>query len=1020
MADGTTILKNPMLTASQDYALLRSRGLAYIQELGSKLWTDYNEHDPGITILEALCYAITELGYRTGMPMENLLADKNGKIPASQTLFTAKKILTQAPLTINDYRKLLIDIPGIHNAWMFIDDFYVENKKNVSAGEVAIYADCEADKLSYNVTPHPVYINGLYKVLLDLDNDTQFGDLNNGEIIALSPAFNNFKAGDVSFTIAFAKWDKAPADLLALLKDDVVHVTAAPVIAVDGNNWKITVSYTINADVAIRTIDGEISIDLQPAGGALTTADIINFFSTAFTQQVFTLYVLKVITARDIVQTATRALNQNRNLCEDFVSIITVQDEEVAICCDIDVVPGADMEEVQAKVFYAIEEYLNPSVKFYLLQELLNKGYTTGEIFEGPVLAHGFIDTTELESTQPRDEIYTSDIINLLMDIDGVLAVKSFRMTKYDSKGNPIPALTGKAWCMPISPWHKPVFSETKSKIVFYKNQFPYLPSLAEVRDTMQWLRAVGMRNKLTGHTDDIALPTGKFVTLDEYTSIEYLFPQTYGIGQAGLPSTADNARKAQAKQLKAYLLFYDQLLADFFSQLKNAGALFSTDNIKQTYYAQFIDTIKDIDPIYKKQGPNNLLNELLQHQQSNAVPVNAWQKLYEDTETFLDRRNRFLDHLMSRFAESFNDYVMLMYSLDYDTQQETQITPAKIIGNKISFLKNYPGLSYARSTAYNYCPQVYSNTDKKYIVDTTKLWDTDNVSGLEKKASFLGGIEKYTRRFLYCISKGIVQPTGSTPQKYRFVFKNNNGDTLTSSNTYNTQDEATDAIAVFLNFILEGNNYAIKKTVTGWVINVKDNDGNVLATSNEFAKKADASKALNAFIEEFNKECDSVGLHLIEHVLLRPRNSTFALAPVCLDPKCDFCGEQGPYSFRISVVLPYWPKHFRSLAFRNYFEEILRKEAPAHTTVKVCWINNSAMYEFDKAYKAWVRELANYAYDNKAANTALLQAANDKLIALLFALHSEYPAVALHDCEESKDTNPVMLGKTILGSFKN
>ena len=1019
MSEGVTILKTPALTADQDYASLRSRGLEYIEELGSKLWTDYNEHDPGITILETLCYAITELGYRTGMPMENLLADANGNIPSSQTLFTAQTILTQAPLTVDDYRKLLADIPGIHNAWMFFNDSYIENDKSVPAGEIALYADCDADKLSYDVTPHPVYISGLYKVLLDLDDDPQYGDLNNGEIVALSPAFGTtFKAGDVSFTVAFAAWNNAPADLLAAATADAVHVTTAPVIAADGNNWKITVSYTVDGDAATKTITGEISIDLQPAGGALALADIINFFGLAFTQQVFGLYVLKIRSARDIVQTAIRTLDQNRNLCEDFVSVTTVQDEEVAICCDIDVKPGADMEGVQAKVFYAIEEYLNPSIKFYLLQELLNKGYTVDEIFEGPVLKHGFIDTAELENTQLRDEIYTSDIINLVMDIDGVLAVKNFRMTKYDAKGNPVPAYTGKSWCMPISAWHKPVFSETKSKIVFYKNQFPYLPSLAEVRDTMQWLHAIGMRNKLTGHADDIPLPKGKFVALDEYTSIQYLFPQTYGIGQAGLPSTATADRMAQAKQLKAYLLFYDQLLADFFKQLKNAGALFSTDAITQTYYAQFIDTIKDIDPVYKKDSANlNLLKDLLQHQVSTATPVNPWQKLYEGTETFLDRRTRFLDHLMARFAESFNDYVMLMYSLDYEIQQETQITPAKIIENKIAFLQNYPALSYARATGYNYCPQTYDNVLGKYVVDTSKLWDTDNVSGLEKKAGFLGGIKKYTRRFLYCISNATIVPVAG---KYQYVFKNSNGDTLSSTNTYTKQDDAAEAIAVFLNFVLEGTDYAVKKSGTGWLINVTDDDGNILASSNLFAKKADATAALQLFVAEFNKECDCTGLHLIEHVLLRPRNKAFIPATVCLDPACDFCGEQDPYSFRISVVLPYWPKHFRSMAFRNYFEDILRKEAPAHTTVKVCWIKNSSMYDFDNAYKDWVTALANYEYDASDANMTVLQPANDKLLGLLFNLHSEYPVAALHDCEESKDTNPVMLGKTILGSFKN
>src|SRR4051794_22749004 len=124
MPDQIVIPKNPPLTHDQNYAFLRSEGLKYIEELGSKIWTDYNEHDPGITILETLCYAITELGYRSGLPMKDLLTDEDGKISSSQTLYTAKNILTQSPLNINDYRKLLVDIQGVHNAWLFTDDFY--------------------------------------------------------------------------------------------------------------------------------------------------------------------------------------------------------------------------------------------------------------------------------------------------------------------------------------------------------------------------------------------------------------------------------------------------------------------------------------------------------------------------------------------------------------------------------------------------------------------------------------------------------------------------------------------------------------------------------------------------------------------------------------------------------------------------------------------------------------------------------------------------------------------------------
>jgi hypothetical protein len=1038
MPDTLTISKTPQLDNSQDYNFLRTEGLKYIEELGSKLWTDYNEHDPGITILEALCYTITELGYRAGMPMQNLLADADGKIPSTQTFFTADNILTQAPLTIDDYRKLLIDIVGVHNAWLFVNDFYVDGKNKTPASEVPIYADCKNDTLTYNETSQQIYLSGLYKVLIDLDNDLQFGDLNNGEVVVLTPAVNavaparSFKSGDASLTISFPKWNDDNVNVDALVcNPSTIDVTALPVISNSVNGtWKLDITFSCDVNAVINII-GEITVDLEPASGKLTLADVQSFFTTVFSKQVIYLYILKIQKAKQTIQTAIRVLNENRNLCEDFVSVVTVNDEEIAICCDIDVKPSADIDEVQAKVFYAIEEYFNPTVKFYTLDELISKGNTTDEIFEGPKLTHGFIDTDELEAAQLRTNIYTSDIINLLMDIDGVTAVRNFRMTKYNTDGTPNATLKGKSWCMPVSPWHKPFFSETKSKIIFYKKQITYLPSLNEVRDTLKWLRASGMRNKLNGHALDIPLPDGTFTQLDTYTSIEYLFPLTYGIGKAGLPANVTDERRAQAKQLKAYLMFYDQLLADFFSQLKNAGSLFSVSDSVQTYYAQFLDTIKDIDAVYAVSGSTNLLQQLLQHQDAVVSPANAWQKLYESNETFVDRRNRFLDHLMSRFAESFNDYVLLMYSLNFQTQQVSKITPEELIKDKINFLKDYPQLSYERAKAFNYYPQ-----KNDFTVDTTRLWDTDNVSGLEKKLCRLGGfddpsatIKSFFRRFLYCINNATIVTTGDTPPKFSFIFTNANGDTITSSvydGTTAEHDMYKTLMQVVDSFLAE-TNIGIKQTAGNWQVLVADNDGNILATGNDFTAEADANTSLQLFINEFNAACDdNDGLHLIEHILLRPRVPAdsmhpFLLAPVCLDKDCDFCGEQDPYSFRITIVLPYWPAHIRSIAFREYFEDIVRREAPAHTVVKVCWLSNTSMYDFEVAYKNWLTALADYSFNSSTAiSKTNFQNANDALVQLLFNLHSEYPLATLHDCAENGDTNSVVLGKTILGSFKN
>src|SRR6516162_782921 len=127
MADQTTIVKNPTLGQDEDYNFLRSAGLKYIEELGSSLWTDYNVHDPGITILEALCYAITDLGYRLAWDIADILmpatpAGDPAQPYPDQAFFTARNILTVNPATSDDFRRLLIDLPKVRDAWIVCKD----------------------------------------------------------------------------------------------------------------------------------------------------------------------------------------------------------------------------------------------------------------------------------------------------------------------------------------------------------------------------------------------------------------------------------------------------------------------------------------------------------------------------------------------------------------------------------------------------------------------------------------------------------------------------------------------------------------------------------------------------------------------------------------------------------------------------------------------------------------------------------------------------------------------------------
>ena len=109
--DPLQIKKEDVLHKCMDFYALREEGMEWLQKLTGSIWTDYNVHDPGVTILEQLCYALADLGYRTEFSIQDLLHSTRPKsnTKPQDTYFDPSEILPTNPVSINDYRKLIID-----------------------------------------------------------------------------------------------------------------------------------------------------------------------------------------------------------------------------------------------------------------------------------------------------------------------------------------------------------------------------------------------------------------------------------------------------------------------------------------------------------------------------------------------------------------------------------------------------------------------------------------------------------------------------------------------------------------------------------------------------------------------------------------------------------------------------------------------------------------------------------------------------------------------------------------------
>ncbi|MCW9708164.1 YegP family protein [Fodinibius salsisoli] len=1037
MEESITISKSEELDLSRDYERLRELGLKHIEKLSSGIWTDYNVHDPGITLLELLCYAITDLGQRTSYDIADLLADESVPSPSRENQFyTAREILTCNPVTIRDFRKLLIDVEGIKNAWL----------KPMEDITPPLYLDCKNSQLVYESDENLelLKLRGLYSVTLELTADPKYGDLNQFqyEIPLFDPEESDQAKSKMIIGLPdWGRWKKA-----GVVPDQIQWVKLANIVDIDHVSFETT----------IRMKAGEETLELQ---GWIKTEKAISdttlLEDRIADEKIIQTYSGKLKRALFIAQTAENRLHQHRNLCEDYEEFTGIDIEEIGICADIAVAADAEIERILADLYYRLRNHIAPRVKFYTLEEMLEREIPTENIFNGPPLDHGFIDDRELEesamnvlcSDQPEGhgdgKIYVSDLVNIIMDIEGVKAVKNIILASmYQGE-----TLNDKVeWCLEIGKDRFPRLQIDKSDIVFYKDNIPYTADESGVEKYLRELELSerkAKRAKLADH--DFPVPVGTSRQVAGYTSIQEELPTTYGVSSKGISGSITEMRRAQAKQLKAYLAFYDQILANYLAQLANVKNLFSfSSDSNSTYFYQmlydlpeefsfpsddpgqrvlfaedespryyqvvkdFIDEISgeasvDLDDYstFKEKWVNYKKKTGI-HDESSSHIVKELDEIVEKASTFEDRRNRFLDHLIARFGESFSDYVLLMYKIAGEGENGESRGPDELIHDKEEFLADYPSISGQRGKAFDYTAG-------------EELWNTDNVSGFVKRLSKLLGIEHYNRRSLLCkpVDELFEPFKNEETGEWWFRLRNQGGDIVLRSEGYTTKANRDNGIESVKTHGTDSQYYERKESSDNrYYFNLKAVNGQIIGTSPMFEYEFEREEAIQEMIANLKGECDQEGFFLVEHILLRPESKEDNPLPICVSKDCTDCpGFRDPYSFRASLIVPYWPDRFDNLAFRRFFEQTARREAPAHVHLKICWADKNDIEQFESAYKAWLEANAQPSEDSSEAL--------NHLIDVMRKIRSVYPVATLHDCDEEEGENPLLLDNTALGTFK-
>ena len=590
---------SPML----DYEALRARAIASLQRLAADTWTDHNSHDPGITILEQLCFALTDLGYRTAFDMADLLAGAD----ARQTgLFTPAQVLTSAPVTLDDLRRLVIDVAGVKNAWIEPLDSVVGS---FDAALNTIAPPLQAGLAPPSPNLSALSVRGLYRVNIE-------------------------KSG-----------------------------------------WG-------------QDVDGGL-----------------------------------------IVQRASERLQRYRSLGEDFAVVRVLDPQPVALDMALELDPAGDVVATLAALYEVLADYMAPTVPLRSLRQMLAAGARVDEVFEGPLLDRGFIAAADLDRAARRDSLRLSDLIHLLMDLPGVLAVKSLKFIVNGS--------ISRDWLRSVDADRCASFDIAGSAIRLHRRGVrvdqPSISAQAQARFGQRMAQAAAQSVRVDPQRD-LAAPLGRDRQVARYHSLLHGFPQAWGIGPAGLADSVPEQRKAQAQQLKAYLQCFDQLLANQFAQLGQARRLFALDDAgADSYFSQ---------PVPDPDGALGLAalrvgDETAYAARLQAITEDPWGNADRNappppagfSPPGLARRNQVLDHLLARFGEQFANHTLLLP----DGNLVSADPPlAVLVRDKQAFLRDLPRIGHDRGVGS----------------DLLAAADSGNVGGLVLRLSRRFGLNAPDERF--------------------------------------------------------------------------------------------------------------------------------------------------------------------------------------------------------------------------------------------------------------------------------
>jgi len=680
-------------------------------------------------------------------------------------------------------------------------------------------------------------------------------------------------------------------------------------------------------------------------------------------KQVEGLYDIWVYVPQDLVATKKRVgcepetvLDQvrevysaHRGLCEDVRQLKVLSPllfEYEARISIADVSP----DQVMAQIIFELGQFLAPELKREPLSALISRDESVSEIFNGPLLRHGFISDEQMQIK--ADCLAVLDMLNTIMAISGVLSVQNLRVKvpEYGETyqvGQSVAVATDRIGYLDADC----LLSASGNTIRLFQNGQSCRINPARVRRKLDRLLAKQRQTFLLAEDYQrfFPVPEGKRRDLRAYESIQNQYPDVYGINQVGLPDGVSDSRKAQAKQFKGYLLIYDQLMADFFAQLSKTKDLYSLDrNLKRSYFFQYLNHIvPDVDPLLKS------VSQCAGQDSTECEPYRVGlPRLIEQQDDFIQRRNRFLDQMLALYSESATTQLATLTSC-----QTMQFDGIEM---KLRLLKHMLKITAARGTGFDY----------------QELGLRNNLAGMVIKCRILLGmrasvtsslIDSLEQQGVSLVEQNGNPSIGQSMGRYADQLE----ESFTGLEQYSTAQDVPEISGFraqslsdeFLTAASNQENFRVGRLEgeTRVTLSCYSEESRDWFFVGKFDDEAHAVACAQGLFEQARKlRRHSEQLYIVEHNLLRFGRSYHHQAADEQDdsPLAEHNRHEFNYSLSFSAVIgaPWELVHDRN--YRNHAKQVIRENSPCHLAVDYVFLAPFHLARFEYLYWHWRRAL--------------------------------------------------------------